>query len=119
VSEPVHLYFDAACGPCTLFAQVARALGTGRVRLLPLGGTEAERELAEMGQQERDQAFHLVGAGHVQTGEAAVIPLVGLTFGERAERVARAVPPLRWGLVGTYRRFWRQRQLRGCATPAR
>jgi len=117
MSEPVRLYFDASCGPCTVFARVSGAMGRGRIRLGSLSGPEADRELGGMVSEERFGAFHLVGAAGITTGEEAVVPLVGLTFGRAAERVAVGVRPFRQLLQWTYRQFWSYRRERGCAAP--
>ena len=116
--EPTRLYFDARCGPCTLFARVSRVASRGRIEVRPLSGADADRELATLPPAERYGAFHLVGLGRTTTGEAAVVPLVGLALGAPAERVARGAPPVRRGLEWTYRRFWSYRRAHGCASGA-
>jgi hypothetical protein len=115
--EAVRLYFDATCGPCTLFAGASLALGRGRIRLRPLTSAECEPRLARMDPEARYGAFHLVGSWSVSSGEAAVVPLVGLTLGRSAERIARGAPPLRLSLEWIYRWFWTYRRTRGCAAP--
>ncbi len=118
MTEPVHLYYDAGCGPCTFFALTSRGLGRGRIAIFPLASPGADRELGRLPTDDRFGAFHLVYRDRILTGAAAVVPLVGLALGRPAERVARGAPPLRRGLERTYRWFWRYRRTRGCAAAA-
>lgn len=113
---PARLYYDPGCGPCTFFAKVCQRAGRSKLAVLPYDGTSAEVELADLTEEVRYAYAHLLSRDHRSSGAEIMAPLVGLTLGSTAERVAH-VPQLDHGLRWIYDRFWNYRRTRGCAAP--
>ncbi len=114
----VDLFYDAGCGPCTLWARASAGIAREGVRILALDSREADRALGSMPDTVRFSYFHLARGGRTLTGTDALPLLVGLVAGRTAERVVRRVGFVRRGLDRTYRAFWEYRRTRGCAAGA-
>jgi predicted DCC family thiol-disulfide oxidoreductase YuxK len=112
------LYYDGRCGPCTWFARVSAATSRGRIRIDPLDGPSAERDLRALPDARRFGFFHIVRSGRVYTGPEALPVLIELTAGRTAGRVVHGAPFVRAGLEWVYQRFWDYRRTKGCAARA-
>ena len=66
------LFYDDACGPCTLFARASRALARREVEILPLRGTEPDRILGRLTPERRYGSFHLSIHGRLDSGPDAL-----------------------------------------------
>jgi hypothetical protein len=75
------MYFDANCGPCTLFAHLTAGLSRSHLDLYPLDGPEADRALGSMSPETRYGAFHIVEPGNTWTGPDAMPPGSGWSVG--------------------------------------
>jgi hypothetical protein len=109
------LFYDRGCGPCTWFAHASRGLGGSRIRIAPLDGELADRELREMTEEVRYGAFQIAAEGQIYTGEAALPVWIGLVAGRTAEQVVDRVGVLRSAIARVYRSFWEYRRTRGCS----
>jgi hypothetical protein len=118
-AAPAHLYYDAGCGPCTLFARACEWAAGPRVEILPLEGSGAARALSDLDETNRFRYAHLVRGDTRRSGRAIMTPLVGVTLGPTAERTVEGAPPLAHLLERVYDRFWSCRATRGCAAPPR
>ncbi|HTP56568.1 MAG TPA: hypothetical protein VML53_07935 [Thermoplasmata archaeon] len=109
-----RLYYDRSCGPCTFLAEAVAGAGHGRVESIPLDDPRAAADLADLPPEARFASAHVVRRGDRRSGAAIVDPILGFTFGTRAEQVVARFPtldrPLRW----LYDRFWEHRQRHGC-----
>ena len=114
-ARPARLYYDAHCGPCSLFANAVERSSRGRVRALPYDGDDAARELGDLSAPERFAYAHLVDRRGRTSGAAILPPILGLTVGAPAERLAERAPPIGRALAWLYDRFWNHRRTRGCA----
>jgi predicted DCC family thiol-disulfide oxidoreductase YuxK len=82
--ERAILVFDDDCGFCRW--STARILAWDRRRRLrpvALGTREADDLLRDLSPERRNASWHLVRAGHVRSGGAAVAPLARLLPGAR------------------------------------
>ena len=114
-----RLYYDDGCGPCRFFASAAAGLSRHRVRAIPLAAAAAEGDLAGLSAEVRYGSAHLVYGTDLRSGESITGPLVGLTLGDRWERVVRNAPFVDRMLRGAYRRAWEARRARGCGADTR
>jgi predicted DCC family thiol-disulfide oxidoreductase YuxK len=108
------MFYDASCGPCTLWARAFEWLGRGSLQIDPLASREADRELRGMPEQVRYSAFHLLRDGEVRTGTDALGPLLGVTLGPSAECLITRVSPGRWAARAVYQALWEGRRRYGC-----
>lgn len=114
VVSSARLFYDDACGPCTLGARAVAAFSRHRVGLAPLDSREADLLLGDLSTETRFGSMHLVRAGGRLTGAEGVLPLVGLVLGPRVEKALDVTPGARAGLARIYRFLWRERQRHGC-----
>jgi len=118
-AEPTaRLFYDPSCGPCRFLAGAAQGLSRGRLESIPFNAPAAQTALADLPEEPRYSAAHVVSISGRSSGAAIVRSLIGTTFGPAAEGVIVRHPtldrPLRW----VYQRFWEQRRDR-CAVDAR
>lgn len=110
-----QLFYDAHCGPCTLWARLTAGLSRSDLEVHALDGPEADRALRSIAPELRYRYFHIVESGRNWTGPDAMPAWVGLLGGEGARAIAEKVPPVNRFLRRTYDRFWRYREIHGCA----
>jgi hypothetical protein len=112
-----RLFYDDSCGPCRLLARASESLSHHRLTATPLDDPVAEGSLGSLSTEDRFAYAHLARGSELRTGEALVLPLVGLALGERWERFARRLPGLERGLRRVYGGLWEYRRAHGCAAP--
>lgn len=116
--DRARLYYDAGCGPCSLFARISEWASRSRVAALPYDGEDAARELADVEAEARFTSAHLLDDRGRHSGAEMMAPLFGMTLGRTGERVLARVPAVDRSLRWMYLRFWNYRRTRGCAARA-
>ena len=117
MADRVLLFYDADCGLCTFFRNVAVRLDLRRrIVSIPIGSREADPYLGDLGDERRWASMHVVGPDGIRTsgGPALlelmrVLPLlcgVAAVLGARdrgvrlADRIYEFTVRLREGLAG-------------------
>jgi predicted DCC family thiol-disulfide oxidoreductase YuxK len=107
--EPAVVLYDRDCGLCVWSAERLRGWdGTRRrLRFVPLGSPEADLLLAGMDPDARMASWHLATGGRIQSGGAAVAPVLrrlpgGRPLAEVAARLPRTTDVL-YRLVAEHR----------------
>jgi predicted DCC family thiol-disulfide oxidoreductase YuxK len=118
-TRPARLFYDGGCGPCTFFARASQGLGRGRIEIVPLASTDADRDLGALAPEVREGSFHLLSEDRLVSGENALVPWLSLAVGRTMAQGVAHVPPARWIVVQVYRRLWEHRRTHGCAAPGR
>jgi hypothetical protein len=114
-----RLYYDAGCGPCTFFARAVTWASRRKVVAIPLDSALADRDLDPLPTSTRYGYAHLADHGGLRSGADIMGPLLGVTFGGAAARVAIPAGPVDRSLRWTYNLFWRARRRSACtAAPA-
>jgi hypothetical protein len=113
-----RLFYDPHCGPCRFLAGAAEGVSHGRLESIPFDAPAARTVLADLAEEVRFDAAHVVSGSERRSGPEIVASLVGTTFGPRAGELFARFPtldrPLRW----LYLRLWNYRRRSACATPS-
>ncbi len=110
-----RLYYDRACGSCTLLARAAVGTSHRHLEAIPLDAPAAERDLADLPDEVRFGSAHLVTDTSWRNGPDIVGPLLGLALGDWTIELVERIPAADRGLRWLYRCFRDFRRTHGCA----
>lgn len=110
-----RLFYDDACGPCTVLARAAEGVSRHRLVAVPLAGPEADVRLGGLAPELRFGYAHLEDGTALRTGSSAATPLVSLLSGGLWARLTERLPPLDRAVRSVYDHLWEYRRSRGCA----